>query len=203
LAEWVKVGWFLDFGSIPEDVRPFPANEKKYRFGYVTARRLTEIEDIYVPLQAVTTGTVTTYQGLVDFGASPLKDILQPSEGVCYQCAYGIYPDVKTYLEHPVDYQQGKLVKETPDKFWRVGIVKQFDSPYEDPNLDATEFWVFAASGYHSPKIHILSDFPATVYIRVLVNVLVVEPVRDAEVIRQLERRIKPSYPVTVKYIRA
>jgi len=191
LAEWVQKGYYLDLGEIPEDKRP----TGEFRFAIVVRQKLTELEDLTVNLSA-------NSEGVLDFTVGDLRDLLKPRKDMIIQAAYGFYPDAKSYLEHPVDYEQGKLPKETPSTRWRVGIIRQYDSPYEDPQLDVTEFWILPVEGYYTPKIHFKEIYGKniTVYIRLILNMLKIEPIKDPEVIRQLERRIRPSTPVSVTF---
>ena len=189
--EWVMRGWFLDLEEIDPEFRP----DENYRFFYVKRQRLTAIEDLSVSVEPLKETTLD----LAEIGTK--KEILDPeSKSMIFQCAYGIYPDVKAYLEHPVDYSVGKIPKERPSDNYRVGIITQRDSPYDNPNLDATEFWIIKGLA-HKPRIHIYNphDITVTAYVKILVNKLIVEPVTDREVINQLERRIKPSTPVYLK----
>ena len=190
MKEWVLRGWFLDL----EDIRPEHRPNPNYRFFYVKKQRLTELRDLSVSVPSKKTGTI-------DFAKVDNKEILNPdSKEIIFQCAYGIYPDVRAYLEHPVDYSVGKIPKELPSDNYRVGIVTQADSPYENPNLDKTEFWIIKDLA-HKPRIHIYNphDIDIIAYVRLIINKLIVEPVTDREVINQLERRIKPSTPVYLK----
>ena len=189
MAEWVQKGWFLDFQDIKPQFRPV----EKYRFFYVVRQRMTEVEDITTTVEAGKTAKVEL-EGILN-----IKD-----KNTVYQCAYGVYPNVKTYLEHPVDIEVGKLPAEKPSDKYRVGIIDQTDSPYENPNLDKTEFWVIKDIA-SKPLIHVYNpyDVNLNVYIKLIVNMLLLEPVTDEETIRQLERRIKPSTPVYLKFFEA
>lgn len=192
MKEWVQKGWFLDLDDIPPEHRP----DEKYRFFYVKKQRLTEIEDISITVEPNSTSTI-------DFGKIDGRAILSPnSKSTILQCAYGVYPDVKCYLEHPRDYSVGKLPQMLPSETYKVGIISQTDSPYEEPNLDRTEFWIIKGIA-EKPLLHIYNpyDVTLTAYVRVLANILIVEPVTDKETITQLERRIKPSTPVYLKVI--
>jgi len=186
LAEWVRKGYFLDLEDISPEFRP----DKNYRFFYVKKQRLTEIEDISAKVEPNSSTDIK------------IKDLKPQDKSVIIQCAYGIYPDVKCFLEHPVDYSVGKLPKVLPGEGYRVGIISQVDSPYENPNLERTEFWIIKDVA-DEPILHIYNphDVLLTVYVRILANVLVVEPVTDKEAINQLEKRIKPSTPVYLKVI--
>jgi len=189
MTEWVQKGWFLDLEDIPPEFRPAEA-----RFYFVKKQRLTSLEDISVSAPATSTATI-------DFGNLDGKKILDPrSKKMIFQCAYGIYPDVRAYLEHPTDYSVGKLPAELPSVKYRVGVISQEDSPYDSPSLEKTEFWIVKGIA-DSPKLIIYNphDVDVTVYVKVLVNKLEVEPVTDKETINQLERRIKPSTPVYLK----
>jgi len=191
--EWVKKGYFLDFENVKPEVRPFP----DYRFVRVIAQQLTEIRGLSKTLNAYD-------EVYFDFGAENLKDLLEPQEDMVFQCAFGFYPDEPCYIIHPSDYEQRKLPSELPSSYWRVGILRMVDSPYYAPNLEKTEFWIFKEKGYYAPKIRFKEIYgkDVTVYLRVLVNVLVVEPVKDKELISLLERGIKPSTPVYAEVFR-
>ena len=193
MTEWVQKGYFLDLGEIPVEIRP----TKEFRFAFVVRRRMTELEELTVSLSA-------NSEGVLDFDSAELRGLLRPEEDMIIQAAFGFYPDAKAYLEHPTDYQVGKLPTEVPSEKWRVGIIRQYDSPYENPSLEKTEFWILPATGYYIPKIHFLEIYgkATTVYVRLLLNLLKIESVKDAETIKQLERRIKPSTPVFVKFYR-
>jgi len=47
----------------------------------------------------------------VDFGSSPVKDVLKPMGNMIFQCAFGFYPDNKCYLIHPLDYEYDKTTE--------------------------------------------------------------------------------------------
>lgn len=186
MAEWVKKGYFLDLEDIPPQYRP----DSNYRFFLVKKQRLTDIRDISETIDA---------KDVVDIRIRNLKT---SNKSILIQCAYGIYPNVRCYLEHPVDYSVGKLPKVLPSEGYNVGIITQEDSPYENPNLEKTEFWIIDGLA-DEPIIHVFNpyDEPLKVYIRILANVLIVEPVVDKDAIFQLERRIKPSTPVFLRVI--
>jgi len=186
VAEWVQKGWFLDFQEIEPRFRPV----ENYRFFYVVRQRMTKVEDITTTVEAGKTAKVE------------LENILKVKDkNTVYQCAYGVYPNVKTFLEHPIDIEVGKLPAEKPSEQYRVGIIDQTDSPYDNPNLDRTEFWVIKNVA-DKPVIHVYNPYDVTlkVYIKLIVNMLLLEPVTDKETINQLERRIKPSTPVYLKF---
>jgi len=190
MAEWVQKGWFLDLEDIPDRFRP----ESGYRFFYVKKQRLTSLEDISVSVSAEGTGTI-------DYGNIAGKKILNPRDKhLILQNAYGIYPDVRAYLENPTNYPVGGLPQEAPSENYRVGVITQADSPYDNPSLDRTEFWVLMNLA-DVPRLHIYNphDIDLTVYVKLMINKLVVEPVTDRETVNQLERRIKPSTPVYLK----
>jgi hypothetical protein len=190
MKEWVQKGWFLDL----EDIRPENRPDPNYRFFFVKKQRLTELEDLSVAVASLKTATI-------DLAEIDRKEILNPeSKSMIFQCAYGIYPDVKAYMEHPIDYSVGKIPMERPSDKYRVGMISQADSPYDEPDLEKTEFWIIKDLA-HKPRIHIYNphDIDLTAYIKIKINKLVVEPVTDREVINQLERRIKPSTPVYLK----
>lgn len=190
MKEWVQKGWFLDLEDIDPRFRPDP----NYRFFYVKKQRLTSLRDLSVTVEKTGTGTI-------DLGKIGGTDILNPvDKKMLFQCAYGVYPDVRVYLEQPINYSVGQLPKELPSDNYRVGIITQSDSPYDEPNLEKTEFWVIKDLA-HKPRIHVYNphDVDLTAYINIMINKLIVDPVTDREVINQLERRIKPSTPVYLK----
>lgn len=190
MAEWVQKGWFLDLEDVPDRFRP----ESGYRFFYVKKQRLTSLEDISASVSAAGTAKI-------DFGDIDGKKILYPRDkSLIFQGAYGIYPDIRVYLENPVNYPVGGLPEESPSDKYRVGVISQLDSPYDNPNLDRTEFWVIMNLS-DSPVLHLYNphDVDVTAYVKLMINKLKVEPVTDREAINQLERRIKPSTPVYLR----
>lgn len=188
MSEIVQKGYFLDLSQIEPQFRP----EKEFTFFFVLRQNFSEIEDLTLSVAANGTGAF-------DFGSGNLKDLLKPEKKMLFQCAYGIYPKIKTYLEHPVDYTTDKIPKELPHENWRVGIITQTDSSYHDPSFEKAEFWTFY--DICTPKIHVNNIYGTniTAHLRILINILVVEPVKEKEVIEQLRKRIKPSTPVTLK----
>ena len=191
MSDWVKKGYYLDFEAISPRFRPKP----DVRFYFVKRQRLTEIE-------AISTTVKAGDEAKIDFGEAPYTNKLKPaSKDMVFQCAFGIWPNVQVWLEHPRDYSMRKLPEELPGENWRVGVVTMRESSYYEPNLEATEFWI--VYNLHTPVFHIRNpyDKDVTAYLRILVNILVVEPVTDATLIRQLERRIKPSTPVYLKVV--
>jgi len=184
----VEKGYFLDLSQIEERFRP----EKEYKFFYVLQQNLTSLEDLTL---SVSSGGTDVF----NFGTGDLANKLKPEENMIFQIAYGIYPNVKTYLEYPVDYDADKIPQETSYENWRVGIIMQSDSSYHDPSFEKTEFWIFPQM--YQPRIHVFNpyDLAITTYLRLLINLLVVESVTDRDVINQLEKRIKPSTPVMLR----
>jgi len=192
MAEWVQKGWFLDFELIPPKFRPSP----DYRFFWVKEQRITTIRDL---------ATVVPANGVSEIDLSKVPpnydNIITPvNKEMVFQCCYGIYPNVRTYLRHPVDYEVGELPHELPSDEFRVGMITQEDSPYDNPNLDKTEFWVIASIA-DKPRVVFVNPFSdeVTAYLKVVVNKLVCEPVTDKTAIEQLEKRVKPSTPVYLK----
>jgi len=185
---WVQKGYYLDLGNVPKELRPPLATT---RFVYVVNQEMTEMEDITATIPANKASSI-------DFSSSNLKDKLKPLDNMLFQCAWGFYPDFKAFLVHPTDNSVGKLPKELPSTNYRVGIIRNYDSPYENPNILKTEFWITPAEGCYTPQFWFYNyrEKDETVYLRLLINMLVVEPIEDPELIRQLERRIKPSTPV-------
>jgi len=183
---WVENGHFLDLKAIEQKLKP-----SKERFHFVEKRNLTGIKGITQDISAGDTAEV-------DFAKDPIKDVLKPRSDMVYQCAWGFYPDNKAYVVHPVDVESDKIVKERPSENWRVGIVRMFDSPYLQPSIQSTEFWVLDTEGSYVPKLEFkeVYDRDATMYVNVQINMLKVSPITDSELIDMLEKRRKPSTPV-------
>lgn len=120
------------------------------------------------------------------------------SEDMIQQVAVGLKNDFKLWIEHPTDHSRGQLPNETPVANDDVGFHRMQDSPYFEPNLEETEFWIVKDVA-DDPTFHAVretGDTPIEPTISLRVNELILEPVTHSPLAQRLERFERSSTPV-------
>lgn len=184
--EWVQKGHFLDMEHVNPQFRPL--NQR--RFYYATAQRLTW----YRPVKVGRTAGGSTNNTQVT--------ALEPnSNWMIMQCAFGLRNHARVWVEHPTDHSRAQLPDRVPSDSFDTGIIRPDDSPYYDPNLSQTEFWIVRELA-DSPTFHaeVPSNLgPMNPTLSILANMIVLKPVDTEDVERRLRNRQLRSTPVDFK----
>lgn len=197
-ARWLRKGDFLDLEDLAPDKRPAPEGQDQGpRFSFIRKQRITN-------LRPIKSGLFISAGGTGDFdqeGRTSKENRLKPdSKDLIMQVAVGLKNNFKLWIENPTDHSMRSLPNEVPNDNNQVGIVRPVDSPYFEPSLEATEFWIVKDIAA-DPTFHIIKETggPIEPVISLRVNELVLEPVTDNETQQLLERRRLRSTPVDLK----
>lgn len=197
-SRWLQKGDFVDLESLDPEHRP---EGRSARFYSVRKQILTTLRPIKFGTELEEGQTVTA--DVDQEGQTSQTNRLVPENSeMILQCAVGLKNNFKLWVEQPVDYSMRKLPNETPNLNDDVGMVRMQDSPYYDPNLAATEFWVVKDKA-DDPTFHAVKETggPIQPIISLRVNELMLQPVTDSQVVEALKSYRLKSTPVDLEVV--
>lgn len=196
-ARWLRKGDFVDLEDVPEPRRPEDDQGNKPRFAFVKKQRPTYLRPI--KFGSFISGGQTA--SVDQEGRTSNDNRMSPGEkNLIMQGAIGLKNDFKLWVENPTDHSMRSLPNEVPNKNNDVGFIRQEDSPYFEPSLADTEFWIVKDIA-DDPSFHAVKESggPIEPTISLRLNELVLEPVSDRSVQQKLETRQLRSTPVDLK----
>lgn len=185
--QWVQRGWFLDLNELKSEHRPDNSQRRFYR---VSRQQITNIRPV-------------KYGSIISGGetANTSLDFLEPDDdNMLMQCAVGLYNDFRFWMEHPSDHSMRQLDDRLPRDGYDVGMIRQYDSPYEEPDLSETEFWVVKTIA-DDPTFRARKEVggPIEPIISIKANKLIVEAVTNENTVNKLQAGQLRSTPVNLK----
>lgn len=197
-ARWLRKGDFVDLEDLSPHRRPAPeGRDKGPRFAFVRQQRPTNLRPI--KFGTFISGGETAQ--IEQEGRTSNENRLMPGdESLLMQGAIGLKNDFKLWVENPHDHSMRSLPNEVPNRNDDVGFVRMQDSPYFEPSLSETEFWIVKDVA-EDPVFHAVKETggPVEPTISLRLNELVLEPVTDQGVQNKLETRQLRSTPVDLK----